>query len=116
TGHRVRWVRLLHRRSLRQLQTHSLEERSMVIRIDDRRLKEPGGLHAVFAETLGLSSDVGKNLDALVDVLTHLDHPQTTLARVKVPPGEIVVIMIEQRDAKDRKVTSVLRSLLDVIA
>ena len=49
-----------------------------VVRIDARRLTDEAGLHAALAEAFGFPPTYGRNLDALVDCLTHLG--ETALA------------------------------------
>ena len=63
----------------------------MMIRIDAARLTDAAGLHAALGEAFGFAAGYGKNLDALVDCLTHLDDPAADVAAPGVPrPGSPV--------------------------
>jgi hypothetical protein len=86
----------------------------MIIRIDARRLKDLAGLHAAMNEAFGFSPDYGKNLDALVDCLTHLDDPKAAMSRLQLLPGDVALLVLEHLDAKQRP--GVVASLLDVVA
>src|SRR5262249_47651084 len=67
----------------------------MLIRIDARRLTDSAGLHAALDEAFGFGPGYGKNLDALVDCLTHLDDPQTRPSRVQVFPGQVALLVLD---------------------
>jgi RNAse (barnase) inhibitor barstar len=84
----------------------------MLIRLDARQLSDPAALHAAVAAALGLPPGHGKNLDALVDTLTHLDDPRTPTARVQSLPGELTVFWVEHADAA----VAVVRALAEVVA
>lgn len=68
----------------------------MLIRLDARRLTDAAALHAALAEAFGFPPTHSKNLDALVDSLTHLDNPTT--ARVCPLPGEQAVLLVDHAD------------------
>jgi hypothetical protein len=87
----------------------------MIIRIDARRLKDSAGLHAALNEAFGFPDEYGKNLDALVDCLTHLDDPKTRMSRVQLFPGQVALLVLDHAGANGKQATLV-RSLLDVIA
>jgi len=87
----------------------------MIIRIDARRLKDSAGLHAALNEAFGFPDEYGKNLDALVDCLTHLDDPKTRMSRVQQLPGQVALLVLDHVDANGKLSTQV-RSLLDAIA
>jgi hypothetical protein len=81
----------------------------MLVRLDARQLSDPT---AALATALGFAPAHGKNLDALVDTLTHLDDPRTPAARVQSLPGELVVVLVEHADAAPAAV----RALSEVVA
>jgi hypothetical protein len=87
----------------------------MIVRIDARRLTDPAGLHAALAEAFGFPPTYGKNLDALVDCLTHLDDPAAGMSRVQVFPGQVALLAIEHADAKGPSAGSVT-ALVDAVA
>ena len=88
----------------------------MLIRIDARRLTDAAGLHAALNEVFGFAAGYGKNLDALVDCLTHLDNPKAALSRVQVFPGQIALLVLEHTHGLNPQTAAQVRSLVDAIA
>ena len=88
----------------------------MLIRIDARRLTDSAGLHEAVAEAFGFPATYGKNLDALVDCLTHLDDPRTASSRVQVFPGQVALLVIEHADAKGKSQAAQVKTLVDAVA
>jgi RNAse (barnase) inhibitor barstar len=88
----------------------------MLIRIDAGRLTDAAGLHAALGEALGFAPGYGKNLDALVDCLTHLDDPKSSLSRVQVFPGQVVLLVIEHTQGMPKQTAAQVKSLADVVA
>ena len=88
----------------------------MVIHIDARKLTDSAGLHAVLGEAFGFTPGYGKNLDALVDCLTHLDDPTATMSRVQVLPGQLVLLVIDHAQGLTLHTAQQLKLLIDVTA
>src|SRR5215831_11465408 len=88
----------------------------MLIRIDGRRLTDAAGLQAALDEAFGFAPGYGKNLDALVDCLTHLDDPRAGLSRVQVFPGQIALLVIEHTQAMGKQAAAQMKSLVDAVA
>jgi RNAse (barnase) inhibitor barstar len=88
----------------------------MLIRIDARRLTDAAGLHATLGEAFGFTAGYGKNLDALVDCLTHLDDPHAAMSHVQVLPGQLVLIVIEHTHGLKRQAAEQVKSLVDAAA
>jgi hypothetical protein len=88
----------------------------MLVRIDARRLTDPAGLHAAVAEALGFAPGYGRNLDALVDCLTHLDDPAAGLSRVQVLPGQVLLVVVEHTRTAGAAAAAQLRALADAAA
>ena len=88
----------------------------MLIRIDARRLPGAAGLHAALDEAFGFGPSYGKNLDALVDCLTHLDDPAAGLSRVQVFPGQVVLLVIEHTHGAGKPAATQVKALADVAA
>ena len=88
----------------------------MIIRIDARRLTDAAGLHAAMSEAFGFPASYGKNLDALVDCLTSLDNPKAALSRVQVFPGQVVLLVLDHIDGKNKPQAAQVKSLVDAIA
>jgi RNAse (barnase) inhibitor barstar len=87
-----------------------------IIRIDARRLTDAAGLHAVMSEVFGFPASYGKNLDALVDCLTHLDDWKAGMSRVQVTPGDVVVLVIEHVAGLGKKAAEQVSALVDAVA
>jgi hypothetical protein len=87
----------------------------MIVRIDARRLTDPAGLHATLAEAFGFPPHYGKNLDALVDCLTHLDDPAAGMSRVQVFPGQVALLVIDHTEGATGSADQ-LADLLDAVA
>jgi hypothetical protein len=88
----------------------------MLIRIDARRFTDSVGMHAALSEALGLGPEYGKNLDALVDVLTDLDHPRTRSSRLQVFPGQVVLLVLEHVQGLGKEARAQCQALLDAAA
>ncbi|OWK46505.1 barstar family protein [Fimbriiglobus ruber] len=88
----------------------------MLIRIDARRLTDAAGLHATLSEVLGFPAGYGKNLDALVDCLTHLDDPKAGMTKVHVLPGQVALLVIDHLTGKSAKEAAQVTALLDAVA
>ncbi|HKB06293.1 MAG TPA: barstar family protein [Gemmataceae bacterium] len=87
----------------------------MIVRIDARRLTDAAGLHAAMSEAFGFPATYGKNLDALIDCLTHLDDPKVGMSRVQVFPGQVALLVLEHADAKGKQAAQV-KALVDAAA
>jgi hypothetical protein len=57
-------------------------------------------LHVALSEASGVPIDYGKNLDALVDCLTHLDDPNARMSRVHLFPGQVALLVLDHADSK----------------
>jgi RNAse (barnase) inhibitor barstar len=88
----------------------------MLIRIDARRLTDAATLHDVLNEAFGFTAGYGKNFDALVDCLTHLDDPTAALSRVQLFPGQIALVVIEHTVGRDKRTSNQVKALSDAIA
>lgn len=88
----------------------------MLIRIDARRLTNAAGLQTVLDEAFGFAPSYGKNLDALVDCLTNLDDATGGLSRMRVFPGEVVLLVLEHTQEMSKGAAAQVKSLSDVVA
>ena len=88
----------------------------MVIRVDARRLTDKASLYAALDELFGFPADSGKNLDAIIDLLTYLDAPQTRSSRLQVLPGQIILLVLEHMEGHNKHTEVQIAALLDVIA
>lgn len=88
----------------------------MIIRIDVRRLVDAASLHTALNEAFGFLGEYGKNLDALVDCLTHLDAPKAGMSHAHVRPGEVALLVLDHIGVKGIQAQSQVSLLLDTIA
>jgi RNAse (barnase) inhibitor barstar len=88
----------------------------MLIRIDAHRLSDAANMHAALSEAFGFGSGYGKNLDALVDCLTHLDDPKTSRSRVQLFPGQILLLVLEHTQGMSGAVAAQVKALVDAVA
>jgi hypothetical protein len=88
----------------------------MLIRIDARRLTDAAGLHATLDEAFGFPAYYGKNPDALVDCLTHLDNPKAGMSRVQLFPGQVALLVLDHTSARDKQQSAQVKTLVDAIA
>jgi hypothetical protein len=51
--------------------------------------------HAVFQEAFGFPEFYGRNMDAWIDCMTHLDDAESGMSKVTVPKGGLVLIRLE---------------------
>lgn len=79
------------------------------VALDGRALADHDALHDQLAASLGFPASYGRNLDALIDLLTYLDEPGTAA----VAPGGLVVLDVVHAAAAD---PGVLAALTDVAA
>jgi hypothetical protein len=87
-----------------------------VVRIDARRLTDAAGLHAALAEAFGFPATYGRNLDALVDCLTHLDDPAANVSRVHVFRGGLVLIALDHAAGRPAAVSVQVSALDEAVA
>lgn len=88
----------------------------MLIRIDAARLTDATSLHNVLNEAFGFTPGYGKNLDALVDCLTHLDDLGASMSRIQLLPGQIALLVIEHTEGMDKRSANQVKALSDAVA
>src|SRR5262245_5508159 len=87
-----------------------------IIRIDARRLTDAAALHSVLNEIFGFPATYGKNMDALIDCLTHLDDLKAGMSRVQVLPGEVAVLLLVHTAGLNKKTAAQVKSLTDAMS
>jgi RNAse (barnase) inhibitor barstar len=65
------------------------------VTIDASAMDGPASLHEAFASALGFPSWYGRNMDAWIDCMSSLDEPGDGLSQVKVQPGEVLVVAVQ---------------------
>ena len=73
--------------------------------VDGSRIIDRDSFHDVFAQAFGFPSYYGRNMDAWIDCITHLD---TEDSSVRVTRGELVVLEISALDRLPAEIRSEL--------
>ena len=87
-----------------------------LIRIDGRRVVDSKSFHEVLSEAFGFLKSYGKNLDALIDCLTHLDDPAAKMSTLHITAGTVATVVIDHGDAFGGKHAELLGTLANAIA
>ena len=66
--------------------------------IDCRKIHNGPTFHAVFAEAFGFPAFYGKNMDAWIDCMTSIDHPEHGMTSVHTSPPQVMVIQLDHAD------------------
>ena len=69
-----------------------------VVKLDTRRIADWESFHNVFAEVFGFPAFYGRNMDAWIDCMTHLDDPSAGMMKVHAPPGGVLALELEDVD------------------
>ncbi len=88
----------------------------MILKLDGKRITSAATLHEALNEVFGFASTYGKNFDALIDVLTHLDNPTSGLSRVQIPHGGCLTLLVQHPDFALKQSPDVWRNFQDAIA
>ena len=88
----------------------------MIVAIDSDRITDWETFHDVFAETFGFPDFYGRNMDAWIDCMTHLDDPADGLSSVTAERGEMVTLAIERIDGLATRCPAIFESLVDCCA
>jgi Barstar (barnase inhibitor) len=69
-----------------------------LVKLDTRRIADWNTFHDVFAETFGFPDFYGRNIDAWIDCMTHLDDPSAGMSNIHATPQGFVVLELEHVD------------------
>lgn len=83
------------------------------VRVD---CSEAADLHGLFAEAFGFPDFYGRNWDAWIDCMSHLDEPDAGLSAIHVKKGDVVVIQLGQADVLKRNRPDLLAALCESAA
>lgn len=87
-----------------------------LVPVDCSRVTDAAGLHAQFAQAFGFPGFYGRNWDAWIDCMSHLDEPGAGLSAIHVEEGGIVVIQLSQAEALKRRRPDLLAALCESAA
>ncbi len=65
------------------------------VRIDASMIKDWNTFHDVFADAFGFPGFYGRNMNASNDGMTYLDDSDSGMSQVTCPPGDYVVLEME---------------------
>jgi barstar (barnase inhibitor) len=88
-----------------------LEGVSSMVRIDADRIVDRASFHSVFGEAFGFPDFYGRNMDAWIDCMTHLDDPGAELSKVCIELGEVLSWLSTTRLVSKRAVPSCSQTL-----
>lgn len=86
------------------------------IAIDASAIDGRGSFHDAFASALGFPAWYGRNMDAWIDCMSSLDDPGEGLSRLKVQPGEVLVIEVRNADDLKSRLPELWIELLEATA
>ncbi|MBB3759189.1 barstar family protein [Xanthomonas arboricola] len=87
------------------------------VRIDGRQITDKPSFHDVFSAAFGFPDFYGRNYDAWIDCLTHLDaSTEEAMTRVRVLPGELLILYVDHAEAMRHVCPEVLQFLLEATA
>lgn len=69
-----------------------------IIDIATDRIHDWNTFHDVFSEVLGFPEFYGRNMDAWIDCLTHVDDDPPDLTTVSVAPGDVLTLQLQDAD------------------
>ena len=72
---------------------------ALVVDIPAGRITDWDSFHAVFDEAMGFPGFYGENMNAWIDCMRSLRHPEDGMTQVHVPPGGLLILRV--LDAKD---------------
>ena len=84
--------------------------------IDARAIDGEVSFHQAFASALGFPSWYGRNMDAWTDCMSGLDDPSDGLSEVKVEPGEVLVLALENAGSFKSRCPGLWFQLLEGVA
>jgi hypothetical protein len=90
--------------------------RMQTVVLDASPIRDADSFHDVFTEVLGFPEWYGRNMDAWIDCMTHLDDPEAGMSRVTVSPGEILVLEVEDAAGLKSRCPDLWMSLLECAA
>ena len=88
----------------------------MTVRLDTQRIRDWATFHDVFTEVFGFPPSYGRNINAWADCMADLDAPASGTTAVHVPPGETLVLELEQAGDFRRRCPELFQALVECTA
>lgn len=86
------------------------------VSIDARAIDGTASFHEAFASALGFPSWYGRNMDAWIDCMSSLDQAGDGLSQVKVEPGEVLVLAVQNAAELKSRFPGLWAGLLEAVA
>jgi RNAse (barnase) inhibitor barstar len=83
------------------------------VEVDAARIQDWDTLHAVFADAFGFPDFYGRNLDAWIDCMTHLDEDFND---VRVAEGDLVLLHLANADSLKAAGPEILAAIFEMAA
>jgi len=88
----------------------------MMLRIDADQIEDAESFHTMFAVQLGFPEWYGRNMDAWIDCMSHLDDPATGMTTVHVESGQVLSLVIDHASAFKARCPDLFAALLECAA
>lgn len=83
------------------------------VTLDTRPITDWDSFHDSFAKAFGFPAYYGRNLDAWVDCLSCLNDPESNSCRASAPPGEVVVLLLDDARAFSQRCPELFGAIVD---
>jgi hypothetical protein len=69
-----------------------------IVKLDTRRIADWPTFHDIFSELFGFPDFYGRNMNAWIDCLTHIDDSGGPMSVIHAPVGGVVVLQLDYVD------------------
>ena len=87
-----------------------------LVKLDTGRISDWATFHDVFAEAFGFPAFYGRNMDAWIDCMSHLDEPASGMTKIHTANGGVVVLQLEDSDDFARRCPAQFEAIVDCAA
>ena len=86
-----------------------------IVTIDAGAIQDWDDFHSAFSKAFGFPSFYGRNMDAWIDCLTHLDDAESGMTAVTVDPGAVLTLQIDRIDVFADRCPEAYAALIDEV-
>ena len=86
------------------------------VRLDTSEIRDWESFHDVFHRTMGFPDYYGANMDAWIDCMGYVNHPESGMSQVFVEPGEMLVLEISWAEDFRKRCPDQFDALVDCAA
>jgi RNAse (barnase) inhibitor barstar len=86
-----------------------------MIRIDAAKINDWPSFHDAFADTFGFPGYYGRNMDAWIDCMSHLDDLSAEMTAVHTAPGVALTLIVDNAADFKRRCPEQFQSLLECV-